>query len=96
MTSDRAVGTPLFNGEHLSSLATCYVNLNASCDFHNNVKYEAYRQAWAHPAPTHCQGDREASVFTPVGRVPKPTPEVRVYRDRLGANMEALCAQFAQ
>lgn len=85
----------VINGEHLASLTTCNTNLNPSCDFHVNQKYQTYRAHWAFPAPPQCGRtgvvrpvqDRCDTVDVP----PEPQP---LYLDRLGANMQPICARF--
>lgn len=71
---------PTRNGEALASLASCYTNLDPSCDFHNRLRLLQFQAAWGNPAPTHCPLKRGAK-----------SPELPLYPDRLGVNMDKTC-----
>lgn len=75
---------PVYSGDMstLSSLAVCYVNLNAGCDSKRERKRNNYLEAWKNPAPQYCRSG--AARFTDTVK------EEPILTDRLGLHHGAV------
>lgn len=76
------LGAPKINGEVVTSLTTCSVNLDESCRFHEVQRFRVFLDAWRHPGPDKC---------ATAGRPPTPVTLPDGLDRQLGVNMNPIC-----